>query len=103
MLSILEILEPKEVCSETYVVVNSFEKQDEAKNLYEYLKTKFARFMILQATSSIMINRNAFIFVPVQDFSKRWSDEDLYAKYNLTDKEIEFIDSRIRPMDGGDE
>ena len=52
-----------------------------------------------------MINRNGFVFVPMQDFSKPWTDEELYAKYNLTEEEIAFIESMIRPMDlnGGDD
>ena len=99
VLSILEILEPGEVCSETYVVIMSFDKKEYAVNLYDYLRTKFARFMLLQATSSIMITKNAFLFVPVQDFSKSWHDNDLYSKYGLSDKEIDYIEAVIRPMD----
>ena len=99
VLSILEILEPGEVCSETYVVIMSFDKKEYAVNLYDYLRTKFARFMLLQATSSIMITKNAFLFVPVQDFSKSWNDNDLYSKYGLSDKEIDYIEAVIRPMD----
>jgi len=38
-------------------------------------------------------------FVPLQDFSKPWTDEELYKKYELTDEEIAFIESMIRPMD----
>lgn len=73
-------------------------------NFFDYLKTKFVRFLILQACSSIMITKTSFCFVPVQDFSKTWSDEELYAKYGLTDEETNFIESMIKPMDiGGDE
>lgn len=44
-----------------------------------------------------------YAFVPLQDFSKPWTDSELYEKYNLTDEEINFIESMIRPMDlGGD-
>ncbi len=45
-----------------------------------------------------------YSFVPLQDFSCPWTDADLYAKYALTDEEIAFIESMIRPMDldGGD-
>ena len=52
-----------------------------------------------------MINKNGFVFVPLQDFSHPWTDEALYAKYNLTSEEIAFIESMIRPMDlnGGDD
>ena len=46
---------------------------------------------------------HAWEFVPLQDFSKTWTDEELYAKYGLTDEEIAFIESMIKPMElGGD-
>jgi len=47
---------------------------------------------------------NCFAFVPVQDFSRSWTDEDLYNKYKLTEEEISFIESMIKPMElGGDD
>ena len=55
--------------------------------------------MILQATSSIMITKGSYVFLPTQDFSKPWTDADLYAKYGLTDEEIAFIESTIKPME----
>lgn len=105
VLSILEILKPKEVCTETYVVIKSFDNEEQAMNLYAYLQTKFARYLILQATSSIMISKNAFSFVPEQDFSLYMTDSDLYQKYELTEDEIAIIEKTIRPMEssGGDE
>ena len=99
ILSILEMLGPKEVCSETYIVVNSYDTEAEAAGLYSYLKTKFARFLIMQATSSIMITRGCFMFVPVQNFAEEWTDEELYKKYELTENEIAFIESTIRVME----
>lgn len=99
ILSILEMLGPKEVCSETYIVVNSYDTEAEATGLYSYLKTKFARFLIMQVTSSIMITRGCFMFVPVQNFAEEWTDEKLYKKYELTEDEIAFIESTIRVME----
>ena len=99
VLSILEILEPKEVCTETYVIINAYDDEVQAQNLYLYLKTKFARFLILQACSSIMVTKASYIFVPVQDFSRGWTDQDLYEKYELTADEIETIESMIKPME----
>ena len=43
--------------------------------------------------------RGVYQFVPLQDFSKPWTDEELYAKYGLTEEEIAFIESMIRPME----
>jgi len=45
--------------------------------------------------------RGVYEYVPMQDFSKPWTDEELYAKYGISDEEIAFIDSMIRPMDLG--
>lgn len=59
---------------------------------------------ILLSMSSINLSKLVFSFVPMQDFSKPWTDAELYAKYNLTDEEIAFIESMIKPMElGGDE
>ena len=45
------------------------------------------------------LTKNAYQFVPIQDFSHPWTDEMLYKKYGLTDDEIAFIESMIRPME----
>lgn len=49
------------------------------------------------------ITKDKFCYVPLQDFTKPWTDEELYQKYNLTDEEISFIESMIKPMDLGGE
>ena len=38
-------------------------------------------------------------FVPMQDFTRSWTDEELYAKYGLTDEEIALIEFMIKPME----
>ena len=43
--------------------------------------------------------RGVYQFVPLQDFSKPWTDKELYAKYGLTEEEIAFIESMIRPIE----
>ena len=97
--STMRVMNANEVCAETYICIGTFETKKEARNLRTYLSTMFARFLMLQAMSSIMINKDAFQFVPLQNFSKPWTDAELYAKYGLTDEEIQFIESMIRPME----
>ena len=46
-----------------------------------------------------MLSPSAYEFVPMQDFSKAWTDTELYAKYGLTDEEIAFIETTIKPME----
>lgn len=76
-----------------------FSLEKEADNLRSYLATKFARFMLLTAVSSINLSKDKFKFVPLQDFSRPWTDADLYAKYNLTEDEIAYIKQLIKPME----
>lgn len=95
----MRVMNPNEICAETYICIGKFDTDSEAMNLRSYLSTMFVRFLMLQAMSSIMINKDAFQFVPLQDFRKPWTDEELYAKYELTNEEIAFIESMIRPMD----
>ncbi len=45
------------------------------------------------------VTKNVFQFIPLQDFSKPWTDEELYKKYDLTEDEIAFIESMIKPME----
>lgn len=102
--SSMRVLNHNEVCTHSYLVIGQFKHQIHAENLLNYLRTKFVRFLLLQAISSIHISKASFSFVPEEDFSKSWTDEELYAKYNLTEEEIAFIESMIRPMNvnGGD-
>lgn len=99
VMSVIEILPPNAVCTETYLVAGAFDSQEEAENLQGYLKTKFVRFLVAQIAVSQHITKGCFAFVPTQDFSKAWSDGDLYKKYNLSEEEIDFIETMIRPMD----
>ena len=99
VISSLQFLGPNEACTETYLVLDVFDKLKEAQNMCTYVSTKTFRFLLLQALTSIHITKDSFLFVPVQDYSHPWTDEMLYKKYGLTEDEIAFIESMIRPMD----
>ena len=92
---------PKTICTETYLVVGADQNLNEvmANNLAEYLRTRFARFLLSLAKISQHGTGKTYQFIPVQDFSRAWTDADLYAKYGLTDEEIAFIESMIKPME----
>ncbi len=95
----IDILPPGTICTETYLVVGSFDTEQEAKNLVAYMKTLFFRFLVAQCMYSHHITKEAYRLVPIQDFSQSWTDEMLYAKYGITDEEIKFIESMVRPME----
>ena len=99
ILSRTEILPPSYICTESYIVINVQNDEKRINNVYSYIKTKFVRFLMSLVTSSQAINKQSFVHVPIQDFSRPWTDEDLYKKYELSDDEIKYIESLIKPME----
>lgn len=95
------LLEPGYICTESYLIVGGGEgySKCQCKNLIIYMKTKFARFCHSLAKSATDATSKTYCFVPIQDFTKTWSDEELYNKYGLDDEEISFIESMIKPME----
>lgn len=86
-------------CTQTYLAIGGFNTEEEALNVISYIKTKFFRFCIMLKKNTQDAMRSVYSFVPIQDFSKPWTDEELYQKYGLNDEEIAFIESMIRPME----
>ena len=94
--------------TQTFISIGCFDTENEAKACLKYVKTKFARVLlgILKITQSN--KSNVWRFVPLQDFTPSsdidWSlpvpqiDEQLYAKYGLSDDEIDFIESHVKAM-----
>lgn len=93
------IPEAESVCTETYLLVGPFKDKIEAKNAVTYMQTRFFHLMtsIRKITQNTM--QGAYALVPLQDFSKPWIDEELYAKYGLTEDEIAFVERMIKPME----
>jgi len=84
-------------CTETYVVLAAFNTKKEADNFEAYLRLKFPRFCLMQRLISQDVNKSKFSWVPdLEDYSKAWTDEELYAHFGLTKKEIEHIEKTIK-------
>lgn len=92
---------PGTICSGTYLLVGPFETAEHMNNVKAYMQTKFFRALV--SINKITQNAYSKVYeaVPIQDFRKTYNDLDLYKKYDLSDEEIEFIESMIRPMDLG--
>ena len=95
--------------TETFLSIGTFETEEEAKRALKYIKTKFSRVMlgILKTTQDITPQK--WRYVPLQNFTPSsdidWSksipeiDQQLYAKYGLDEKEIEFIETHVKEME----
>lgn len=94
---------PNTASTETYLLIGPVNDERTGDNICSYISTKFFRFLVLLKKTTQNAPKGVYQFVPLQDFSKPWTDEELYAKYNLSQEEIDFIESMIKPMDlGGD-
>lgn len=94
---------PGTACTETYLVIDRFDKKDQAIRLTGYLRTRFVRFLVSLRKYTQHLYNERFSFVPDLPMDREWTDEILYKKYCITETEIAFIESMIRPMGEGDE
>ena len=109
IVSRLEVLPPYTICTESYLLLDIFDNEEEAQNLKKYIRTCFTRFLLASILITQNIVRDKFKFVPIQNYKNNsdidWSqsipdiDRQLYTKYNLSDDEIAFIEKTIKPMD----
>ena len=85
--------------SETYLVIGPFHSDEIVENVRSYINTKFFHFMVSLKKITQEARRGVYEFVPVQDFTRKLNDEDLYLKYNLNQTEIDFIEKSVREME----
>jgi len=90
---------PGSISSQTYLCIGPFAIKDEAESAISYLTCRLTRLLILLHKPDKQATRKVYTFVPVQEWTKKWNDADLYDRYGLTEAEIAFIEKIVRPMD----
>ena len=90
------------VCTQTYLFVY-VDSQTAADSVESYVRTRFLRFLVSLRKITQHATRSTYTWVPQQAWDRVWTDEELYKKYSLTNDDIAFIESRIRPMGASDE
>lgn len=98
--------EPGSISSETYLCIGPFDSRKQAESALSYLCCRLTRLLILLHKPSQHVTRKVYSFVPKQKWTKQWTDNDLYERYDITKKEVEFIEKVVRPLsveDNGDE
>lgn len=93
--------EPGSISTETYLAIGPFNSKEEAESALSYLSCRLTRLLIQLRKASQHVTSRVYGFVPVQEWTKQWTDSDLYAKYRLTDEEIAFVEKVVRPMELG--
>ena len=94
------LLEPGTACTETYLVIGRFDSEKPARLFADFLRTRFVRFLVSLRKNTQDLYSERFAFVPDLPMDRRWTDEMLYEKYVISQDEVVFIESMIRPMTG---
>ena len=92
------LAEPGSCCTETYLVADVFDDKENAENFAKYTKTRFFRFLVSLKKNTQHLSKDRFSFVPDLDMSKEWTDEKLFKRYELNEKEQDFIKSIVKEM-----
>ena len=95
--------------TQTFISFGAFDNREEAENLLKYIKTKFARTMLGTLKITQSNKKDTWRNVPLQNFTNNsdinWSqsiaqiDQQLYKKYGLDEREIKFIEEKVREME----
>ena len=93
---------PPSVCTQTFLAF-AINSRKEAESLESYYQTKFFRFLVSLRKMTQHALRSTYTWVPQQAWDREWTDKELYKKYKLTQDEIAYIESVIRPMGSSDE
>jgi site-specific DNA-methyltransferase (adenine-specific) len=93
------LINPTDICTETYLVLNWFNTENEGKNMLLYSKTRFFRYLLSTLKVTQNISREKFEYVPDLDMTQSWDDVKLYKHFNLTQDEIDHIEESIRTME----
>ena len=89
------IVEPGSCCTETYLVVGPLNDMETCENVVSYITTKFFHFMVSMIKITQNTMQKAYTYVPLQDFETKWTDQELYQKYQLSKEEIEYIENLV--------
>lgn len=94
------IAKPGEICTESWLVACNFNTEKEVLSFKSYLFTKIVRFLLLQTVVSQDIPRDKFVFIPhLEKYDAEFTDETLRERWNISDEEWIFIDSKIKATD----
>jgi hypothetical protein len=89
---------PGTISSETYLCIGPFETKEQAESALSYMSCRLTRLLILLHKPSQDTTRKVYTFVPAQEWTRTWTDAELYIRYGLSDDEISFIEKIVRPM-----
>ncbi len=95
------VVGPGAVCTQTFMVIGGFDSEQQAKSAASYYSTRLFRFLLWLRKIGQHASRSVYTWVPVQTWDREWTDEELYKKYGLSQEQVDYIESLIKPMELG--
>ena len=87
------LLPPGTICTETYLVLRSFETEHDAQAFDAFVKTKFFRFLLSLRVLTQHRNTQSFSWIPDM---VGLTDPELYDTFGLNEDERSYIEGKIR-------
>jgi site-specific DNA-methyltransferase (adenine-specific) len=95
------IAKPGECCTESWIILGSFDSEAETISYRSYIFTKIVRFLLLQTVVSQDVTRKNFCFIPKFDcWAGTYTDDMLRTMWDISDDEWKYIDSKISDIGG---
>ena len=93
-----EVAPSPSVCTQSYLFLR-FNSERAARSAQSYYATRFFRFLVSLRKITQHALHSTYTWVPVQQWNRTWTDDDLYAKYGLSKKEQAYIESQVKVME----
>lgn len=99
---------PQVICTETFLVIGPFDSEFELRYCHQFTKSNFFKILLYFGRGTMQVSQDVFRFIPLENFTDKsdidWDksiqeiDRQLYTKYKLSNEEINFMESLIKPM-----
>lgn len=85
------------VCTQSFLFFN-VDSESAAKSVQSYYTTRFFRFLVSLRKITQHATHSTYVWIPIQEWNRTWTDDALYKKYGITQQEQAYIESQVREM-----
>ncbi len=85
------------VCTQSYLFFY-VSTEEAARSVQSYYSTRLFRFLVSLRKITQHATHATYLWVPMQDWDRTWTDEELYGKYGISSEEQAYIESQVKAM-----
>lgn len=83
------------VCSETFLLIGPFQTKEERDNCFAFMHSKFFRVLLFFGKGTMHVTKDVFSLIPLLDFTRKYTDEDLNKLFHLDENDVAYINSHF--------